>query len=341
MPLFSVSLFFVVLRESLEVGIIVSVLLAAISKIDLDTKTASLFKKMVWLGTLSSAIVVCAAGAALISVWYRFGSNLFEQNEDLFEGIFGILASVFVFATAIAFLCGDQLHANMSKKLNVHLQASQASKSPHYGQVERSQDTTITENNVLVLQEDKGVSAPQMFQTSLVFFWVPFLTVLREGFETILLIGGVSFSEAPSSIPLAAIAGVLVGALVSFLIHRASGKLSLRWFFGLSCYVLLLLAAGIFSRSIGKLEDGRWYKAASIDDEGDSLGFDPRTNVWNLACCNEHTSPGFGLMYSLLGYRSIATVGTIVSYCMFWLTATCIIVGLKYRRTSETSSVLV
>lgn len=76
------------------------------------------------------------------------------------------------------------------------------------------------------------------------FFWIPFLTVMREGLESVLLVGGVSFSQPPTSIPLGAGLGLLTGCFIGFMLHKASGHLSMRWFFVIGSYILFLMAAG-------------------------------------------------------------------------------------------------
>lgn len=168
-----------------------------------------------------------------------------------------------------------------------------------------------------------------------VFFWIPFLTVMREGLESVLLIGGVSIDSPPSSIPLAAISGALIGCAIGYLLHRASGKLSLRFFFVIGSYILFLMAAGIFSRSIGKFEDWVWLNAIGGVGEASTL-FDPRVNVWFLgAALSENTSSGMGVMNSLFGYRCIASIGTVVGYCGFWILLSAVLILMKWRNESR------
>jgi len=51
-------------------------------------------------------------------------------------------------------------------------------------------------------------------------FLLPFITVLREGLEAIVFVGGVGLSEPASSIPLAVIAGLAAGVLVGYFIYK-------------------------------------------------------------------------------------------------------------------------
>lgn len=51
-------------------------------------------------------------------------------------------------------------------------------------------------------------------------FFLPFITVLREGVEAIVFISGVSFSTAPSEVPLSVVLGLSLGATVGYVIYR-------------------------------------------------------------------------------------------------------------------------
>src|SRR6266404_3783213 len=44
-------------------------------------------------------------------------------------------------------------------------------------------------------------------------FLLPFITVLREGLEAIVFVGGVSLGQSASSIPIAAIVGIVCGLI--------------------------------------------------------------------------------------------------------------------------------
>ena len=51
-------------------------------------------------------------------------------------------------------------------------------------------------------------------------FLLPFITVLREGLEAVVFVGGVGLSEPASSFPLAVLTGLLCGVLVGYFIYR-------------------------------------------------------------------------------------------------------------------------
>jgi high-affinity iron transporter len=51
-------------------------------------------------------------------------------------------------------------------------------------------------------------------------FILPFITVLREGLEAVVFVGGVSLTEPATSFPLAVVCGIAAGVLVGYLIYR-------------------------------------------------------------------------------------------------------------------------
>jgi high-affinity iron transporter len=51
-------------------------------------------------------------------------------------------------------------------------------------------------------------------------FILPLVTVLREGLEAVIFIGGVSLGAPASSIPIPVITGVLGGSLIGFMIYK-------------------------------------------------------------------------------------------------------------------------
>ena len=51
-------------------------------------------------------------------------------------------------------------------------------------------------------------------------FILPFITVLREGLEAVVFLGGVSLSEPASSFPLAVFCGVACGAVIGYFIYK-------------------------------------------------------------------------------------------------------------------------
>lgn len=81
---FSIPLFFILFRETIEAAVIISVLIAFIDRISVSLPDASVPKKLtkiVYLGVAAGLISTFFVGAIVISVWYLYGKNLWEENE--------------------------------------------------------------------------------------------------------------------------------------------------------------------------------------------------------------------------------------------------------------------
>ena len=124
-------------------------------------------------------------------------------------------------------------------------------------------------------------------------FILPLVTVLREGLEAIVFIGGVTFTEQAKAIPAAVVVGVFCGLLVGYILYRGGNGMSLhRFFIGSTC-LLLLLAAGLVAKGIASFEAYTWAKKINAQGD-DSATFDPRVNVWGLKCCNPNNNNAGG-----------------------------------------------
>lgn len=85
-------------------------------------------------------------------------------------------------------------------------------------------------------------------------FVIPFVTTLREGLEGVVYIGGVSLGLPAKSIPLPAIVGILVGLLIGIFLWKGGSFGQIRAFLIVSTCFLLIIAAGMASRSIYYLQ---------------------------------------------------------------------------------------
>jgi len=83
---------------------------------------------------------------------------------------------------------------------------------------------------------------------------LPMITVLREGLEAVVFIGGVALGQPATAIPIAAIVGIICGILVGVFIYLFASKSSLRVFLIVMTSLLLLIGAGLFSKGVWDLE---------------------------------------------------------------------------------------
>ncbi|KAH6574639.1 hypothetical protein BASA60_005404 [Batrachochytrium salamandrivorans] len=163
--------------------------------------------------------------------------------------------------------------------------------------------TAHDEDDIVPARSSLGLSALDKQTESLkqplkALFWLPFITMLREGLESVVFIGGVAMTESASSIPLAVLAGIA---------------------------------------AIGNFEDYTWSKTINLEADDVGTGaFDPRINVWHFDCCSpEDKTQGWGVFNSVLGWRNNASVFTITTYCLFWVLTSAILGFMRIKEDRQ------
>jgi high-affinity iron transporter len=110
-------------------------------------------------------------------------------------------------------------------------------------------------------------------------FILPLITVLREGIEAVVFVGGVALGEPATSIPLAAITGIISGLIIGYIIYAFASRTSkspsprlppalspesyetaLTIFIIVMTNLILLIGAGLFSKSIGYFQEYKFNK---------------------------------------------------------------------------------
>ncbi|TFK49374.1 iron permease FTR1 [Heliocybe sulcata] len=359
--LFSVPIFFIVFRETLEAAIIISVLLGLVEQIvkedpqrittrharppistrpssekekekaggedagvpelkrDSDSSAGSeeevvvdtkrLIKKLrlqIFIGSAIGLVIAAAIGAAFIAVWFTQASDLWSKSEELWEGIFEVIASAMIFVMGVTMLKLDRAKAKWRVKLQKAFDGQDVDRR------------TLFSRYVLLL--------------------LPLITVLREGIEAVIFVGGVSLGQPAASIPIAAIVGLVCGLACGYLIYGFASRTTLRVFLVVMTNFLLLIGAGLFSKAVWAFQTNEFNRllGADVDDAGgDGPGsFDVRTSVWHLDCCNpenNYDGQGWLIFGAIFGWTNSATYGSVLSYVFYWLAVVATLVYMKFK----------
>ncbi|KAF9448581.1 iron permease FTR1 [Macrolepiota fuliginosa MF-IS2] len=350
--LFSVPIFFIVFRETLEAAIIVSVLLGLVQQLivdedktprstgptetsDADSKNGSvsqsrsasglveddtiqrrrLLRKMrlqIFLGAGLGLFVALSIGAAFIAVWFTRASNLWAKSEELWEGVFNLIASLMIFVMGISMLKLDRAKVKWRVKLSKAFSGNQVDKETATGKW--------------------------------VLFILPFVTVMREGLEAVVFVGGVSLGQPAASIPIAAIVGIVCGLVCGFLIYQFASRTALTVFLVVMTNFLLLIGAGLFSKAVGNFQEHA-YNALLGGDADDAGGTGPGSylvqgNVWHLDCCGTQAANGGGggwsIFAAIFGWSNNGSLGTILSYVFYWIAVMGALIFLKFKEGRTT-----
>ncbi|KAF9111322.1 hypothetical protein BGX27_005110 [Mortierella sp. AM989] len=295
---FSIPIFFIIFRETTEAAIIVSVLLTFLSQVLTEDLTIrKRLARQVWAGTFLGLLASLAIGAGNL-----YATNLWAVSEGIWVGCFSFVAVLMITVIGIAMLRTNQMQEKWKVKLAKAMDSENAQ-----GLGNQSRKYAL--------------------------FILPLITVLREGLEAVVFIGGVTFTEEPKAIPAAVLAGLGLGWLVGFAIYRGGNRMRLHQFFVGSTCLLLLIAAGLVAKGIAAFEADRWNRltGAQSDDEGT---YDPRVNVWALKCCDpkQPDSAWWGVANALVGWSNIASYWTVGSYILYWGLVSAWLIRLKTKK---------
>ncbi|KAK5128972.1 hypothetical protein LTR85_000305 [Meristemomyces frigidus] len=312
---FAVPIFFICFRECLETVIIVSVLLAFLKQTIGPDRDQVVYKKLVrqvWWG-VGLGLVICAIiGGGLIGAFYGFGKDHFAGTEDIWEGSFGLLATIIISMVGAALLRVSKLQDKWRIKLAAALE---------------KQDANAKGNTA---------SRFKLWCQKYAMFLLPFITVLREGLEAVVFIGGVGLSLPATAFPLAVVCGLGAGILVGYLIYRGGNSAKLQVFLIISTCFLYLVAAGLFSKAVWAFEINAWNKVIGGDAAGIGSGpgsYNIHKSVWHVNCCNAELNGGggWGIFNALLGWENSATYGSVISYNLYWVGVMAVFGSMRYK----------
>lgn len=307
---FNVQIFFIVFRETLEAVVVVSVLLAFLKQglggVKEDPKTYKKLRKQVWLGAILGVIICLILGCAFIGAFYSLNNDVWSKSEDLWEGVFCIIATILISLMGVAMLRINK----MKEKWRVKL--AQA---------------------ILQKPKDSKFSLGH-FTKKYCMFILPFITCLREGLEAVVFVGGVGLNQPASSFPLPVICGLIAGVVVGFLLYYFGSTISLQIFLIFSTGILYLISAGLFSRGIWYFETYVYNQKTGGDASENGSGpgtYDVSKSVWHVNCCNPETDNGWDVFNALLGWQNSATYGSVISYNIYWLALIVILALMLYQ----------
>lgn len=296
---FAPQIFFIVFRECLEAVIVISVLLSFLKQTlgqpDQDPKIYKRLVKQVWFGSMLGILICLIIGGAFIGVFYGLGRNIWAKSEDLWEGIFYLIASIIITAMGLALLRINKTQEKWRVKIAQAL-------------VEHTKKHTVG-------------SYLSSWSKRYVMFILPLITTLREGVEAVVFVGGVSLGQPATAFPIPVITGILGGLVIGLVIYRGGNVLSIQIFLIIATSVLYLIAAGMFSKSIWSLQYHVFATKVGGDvaEAGNGPGsYDIRETIWHVNCCNPETENGWDVFNTVLGWQNSATYGSVISYIMYW-----------------------
>jgi len=144
-----------------------------------------------------------------------------------------------------------------------------------------------------------------------------FVSILREGIETVLFLGSASFTDKGAQTIVGGTFGLLLALLIGLAIIRYSVRLDLRSFFNVTGFFLILFAAGLVALGLGEFQEA---------------GIVPPViaHVWDTNSIVNDQSEFGKILTALFGYSGSPSVVQVIGYVGYWL----IVVLWIYRETT-------
>jgi high-affinity iron transporter len=222
--------------------------------------------RYVWIG-VGLAIALCVGVAAVLEL---VNEQLPQRRQEAFEAFVGVIA-----VAMVTFMVVFMRRHSKDLKGDLHSSAGAAlARGSAYG---------------LVL--------------------MAFLAVLREGLETAMFLLAAfqaTMGVSPLSAGLGATAGLLVAAVIGFLIFRAGMRLNLARFFRFTAILLVIIAAGLLSTAV------HHFNEAGLITVGNTRALDLSAVI--IPSSDSITT---GLITGLLGLYAYPTKAELFGYLVY------------------------
>jgi high-affinity iron transporter len=351
---FSVQAFLIVFRETLELAIIISVLLAFVnqsfksteksdgyqsisqdetladeveptlsrvtdsetSNVSEDDAALSTYLRLqIWFGGILGLLVCLVIGTVILTVFYTLGEDFWTINEHYWEGTFSILASIIISVMGVKVLRINKMKIKWKQKLTAILH----------------------QKNSIEILKNGGLSG---LSEKYALFILPFITTLREGMEAVVFMGGIGINENTPVISIinSTVTALALGAMIGVSLYKYGNSLSLQFFLIFSTCLLYLIAAGLFSKGFWNFELQKFIeKCGGLDvtETGHGPGsYDINHSVWHVNCCNgelQEDGAFWMLFTAILGWTNSATYISVISYNVYWIIVIIVFGNLIYE----------
>lgn len=301
-------------KTNIQIGILLtsSILFSFLKQqFGTDTDHRVTYKKLVkqvWIGGALGLFCCLAIGAGFIGAFYALKNDVWSKSEDLWEGIFCMIATVMISMMGVAMLRINKMQQKWRVKL------AQALLQPPTRKIDRFKIGYLSKKYAM--------------------FVLPFVTVLREGLEAVVFVGGVGMNELATAFPLPVVVGLIAGIAIGVILYYFGNNVSMKLFLIVSTSVLYLISAGLFSRGVWYFETYVYNKKTGGDASENGSGpgtYDITKSVWHVNCCNPETDHGWDVFNALLGWQNSATYGSVISYNIYWVAVIVTLLLMMYE----------
>jgi len=132
-----------------------------------------------------------------------------------------------------------------------------------------------------------------------------FVSILREGIETVLFLGSASFNTSGLQTVIGGALGLAVAVAVGIAIIKYSVKMDLKMFFNVTGVFLILFAAGLVARGLGEFQEAGLVPAVV-------------EHVWDTGGFISDGSDLGATLGALFGYTAAPSLVQVLGYLGYW-----------------------
>lgn len=131
-----------------------------------------------------------------------------------------------------------------------------------------------------------------------------FVSVLREGVETVLFLIGTTSSSTPGEALAGGLLGLIMAVVVGYAVFKSSRKVNIAAFFKWTSVLLLFMAAGMLSNAIGEFHEANLLPPIA-------------KRIWDTSGFLSEDDFFGGIMMALFGYNSSPSLFQVISYVSY------------------------
>jgi len=135
-----------------------------------------------------------------------------------------------------------------------------------------------------------------------------FISVLREGIETVLFIVGSTQQTSAIATVSGSILGFGVSAILGYILYRGTHRLPLKSFFNVMSILLIFMAAGLFFGGIHEFQELHMIP----------VGIE---QIWSTKAILDQQSTIGGLLKAIFGYADSPNLVQVIVYCLYLIGA--------------------
>ena len=167
----------------------------------------------------------------------------------------------------------------------------------------------------IVIDLHKQVDKQIHVQHKVGLFFLVFVSVLREGIETVIFLSAASFAATTGNSLLGALWGIVAAIILGYLMFVGSKKINIKAFFNVTSIILVLFAAGLTAHGIHEFQEAKvlpTYVEHVFDINP------PLNDDGSYPLMHEKGTVG-GILKGLFGYNGNPSLIEILSYLSYLL----------------------